>query len=98
MMSGNAQHIDSENVFGHHKLEKESGRLHEHHHHRQHPEHDERIHLHNPTEDMHNSLLGSLKNAPRRKLYATDNFPALYSYVVEMYIEIDNEFVQRIGN
>ncbi len=98
MMSGNAQHIDSENVFGHRKLEKESGRLHEHHHHHQHPEHDEHIHLHNPTEDMLNSLLGSVKNAPRRKLYATDNFPALYSYVVEMYIEIDNEFVQRIGN
>ncbi|KAL7470486.1 hypothetical protein ACHAXS_010742 [Conticribra weissflogii] len=33
----------------------------------------------------------------RRKLYATDSFPQLYTYQVDLYIEIDDDFVSLHG-
>ena len=34
----------------------------------------------------------------RRRLYATDSFPQLYTYQVDLYIEIDSVLVENNGN
>ena len=40
----------------------------------------------------------SNSNKQHRQAYATDNFPGLYSYQVDLYIEVDQDFVTHHVN
>jgi len=92
----------------HHGLDRHGHDHHGHYHHDHDHRHNHHDHAHDfNSNDMLSQLRTDLKqnnanlrniSSSRRALYPTDNFPKLYSYEVDMYIEIDQLVVDRNTN
>lgn len=91
---------DGENNPFHRKMKEHHS--HDHHYHHE-DEHSHSSFLRGgnlPTFDSIATDLSSLKGpiGNKRKLYATDDFPRLYSYQADLYIEIDDVFMENNDN
>ena len=106
---GEASHrglvAEADDLFGtsHRQDRDHHGHAHHGHHYHDHHHHGHDFNSNNilsrlQTDLKENSATLRKTSSSRRALYPTDNFPNLYSYEVDMSIEIDNTLVTRNGD
>jgi len=65
---------------------------------KEHTAEEKHVHKHRQHVFDTSSTIFNNRRATKRKLYATDTFPNAWSYQVDLYIQVDNEFVANHDN